>query len=202
MNLRATKRRYQHFREKYSRLSSVCITSLIFLFSAACGKSSAPSPASPREPVQSAATSDPQPVEFDACTLYSAAEAAQLLGTPVRPVTNVGGCSYESAAAIGGAWRRQTVLNVRKYKSASDEKSAWEDFKILRHLQPGRKNLAVVSGIGAEAYLETIPNGKFTEASVIVHTSSSDFQLKEITEEKPSPDALKTIAQKVAAQLP
>jgi hypothetical protein len=171
-----------------------------FLFSAARG-SSAPSPAfhanrCNRPPLRSTTR------EFDACTLYSAAKAAQLLGTPVRPVTNVGGCSYESAAAFGGAWRRQTVLNVRKYKSASDEKSAWEDFKTLRHLQPGRKNLAVVSGIGAEAYLETIPNGKFTEASVIVHTSSSDFQLKEITEEKPSPDALKTIAQKVAAQLP
>jgi len=183
-------------------LFSAGITSLIFLFSAACGKTSAPSPASPPEPVQSAATSDPQPVEFDACTLYSAAEAAQIRGTPVRPITNVGGCSYESAAAISGAWRRQTVLNVRKYKSAAHEKSAWEDFKILRHLQPDRKNLEVVSGIGTEAYLETVPNGKFTEASLIVHTSSSDFQLKEVTEGKASPDALKTIAQKVAAQLP
>lgn len=35
------------------------------------------------------AQSDPQPVAFDACTMFSAADAAQVLGVPVRPVVNV-----------------------------------------------------------------------------------------------------------------
>jgi hypothetical protein len=37
--------------------------------------------------------SDPQAVSLNACTIFSAADAAQVLGVPVRPVTTVGNCS-------------------------------------------------------------------------------------------------------------
>jgi hypothetical protein len=36
----------------------------------------------------------------------------------------------------------------------------------------------------------------------MVHTTNSDFQLKEVTDQQATPDALKSVAQKVAAQLP
>src|SRR5215467_11539753 len=33
---------------------------------------------------------DSQPLSFDACTVFSAADAAQVLGLPLRPITHVG----------------------------------------------------------------------------------------------------------------
>src|SRR5882724_1658161 len=89
MNFRTTKRQKENFGDTCIRIFCATVALLIFLFPAACAKSSVPSPATPSQPAQSAATSDLQPVEFDACTLFSAAEATQILGTPVRPITNV-----------------------------------------------------------------------------------------------------------------
>ena len=93
-------------------------------------------------------------------------------------------------------------LAVRKYQTAADEASAWDDLKLIRSLHEGRKNLTVVNGIGTEAYLETIPEKTTVETTVIVHKEKSDFQLKEVTDRAPAPDALKALAQKVAAELP
>src|SRR6476469_2163873 len=62
------------------------------------------------------AQADPQPVNFDACAIFSSANAAQVPGIPVRPITNAGGCSYESAKETSADWRRNVALNVFKYK--------------------------------------------------------------------------------------
>jgi len=144
----------------------------------------------------------PQPLDFDACTVFSAADAAQVLGVPVRLVTHTGRCAYEAAKATSGDWRRNAAVNIFKYKSASDENSAWGDLKILRHLEPGRKNLTVLSGIGSEAYLQILPNRNVTEAELWVHKSTWHFRLVADSEQSPSPDALKAVAQKIAAKLP
>src|SRR5262245_9364265 len=69
----------------------------------------------------SAAQSDPQPLNFDACSVFSAADAAQILGVPVRPVTHTGRCSYEAAKETSGSWHRNVALNVFKYKSVAEE---------------------------------------------------------------------------------
>jgi hypothetical protein len=148
------------------------------------------------------AQNDPQPLNFDACTIFSAADAAQVLGVPVRPVTNVGGCSYEAAKATSGGWRPTVALNVFKYKSAADETSAWSDQKILHHFEPGRKNLTVVTGIGSEAYLQIVPDRKNFEGPIWVHKTQSHFRLVTVNEQSPSPDTLKSAAQKIAAKLP
>jgi hypothetical protein len=145
---------------------------------------------------------DPQPVSFDACTIFSAADAAQVLGVPVRPITNVGGCSYEAAKATSGGWHRNVAVNVSKYKSAGEESSAWGDLKILRHLEPGRKNLTVLSGIGSEAYMQILPNRNAFEAELWVHKSTWHLRLVSVTEQSPSPDVLKATAQKIVAKLP
>jgi hypothetical protein len=153
-------------------------------------------------PAAAPAQADPQPVNFDACTIFSSADAAQVLGTPVRPITNVGGCSYESAKETSAGWRRNVALNVFKYKSATDEASTWGDQKILHHFEPGRKNLTVVSGIGSEAYLQVVPDRQDFEGTIWVHKSLSHFRLIAVSEQSPSPDALKAAAQKIAAKLP
>jgi hypothetical protein len=153
-------------------------------------------------PAGSLMQADPQPVDFDACTIFSAADAAQVLGVPVRPITHVGGCSYESAKEISGGWRRNVAVNVFKYKSAAEENAAWGDQKILHHFEPGRKNLTVVSGIGLEAYLQVMPNRNVFEGTIWVHKNLSHFRLVTDNEQSPSPDVLKAAAEKIAAKLP
>jgi hypothetical protein len=153
-------------------------------------------------PATAPAQADPQPVNFDACTIFSSTDAAQILGVPVRPITNVGGCSYESAKETSAGWRRNVALNVFRYKSAADESSAWGDQKILHHFEPGRKNLTVVSGIGSEAYLQLMPDRNDFEGTIWVHKNLSHFRLIAVSEQSPSPDILKAAAQKIAAKLP
>ncbi len=157
--------------------------------------------ASPRV-IATLGQSDPQPVAFDACTIFTAADAAQVLGVPVRPVTNAGGCSYEAAKATSGGWRPHVALNVFKYKSAAEETSAWGDQKILHHFEPGRKNLTVVTGIGAEAYLQVLPDRNAFDGTIWVHKNLSHFRLIAVSEQPPSADTLKAAAQKIAAKLP
>jgi hypothetical protein len=153
-------------------------------------------------PAAAPAQADPQPVDFDACTIFSSADAAQVLGVPVRPITNVGGCSYESAKENSAGWRRHVALNVSRYKSAADETSAWGDEKILHHFEPGRKNLTVVSGIGSEGYLQIMPDRNDFEGTIWVHKNLSHFRLIAVSEQSPSPDILKAAAQKIAVKLP
>jgi hypothetical protein len=151
-----------------------------------------------------AAQGRPQPEKFDGCTIFTAADAAQVLGVPVRP-SPIGtvGCAYESAKATSpNGWHRNTAVNIEKYKTASAEASAWDDQKILRSLRPGRKNLTVLSGVGSEAYLQISSEQNSFGGEVWVHTNLSHFRLIEVSEQPPSSDVLKAAAQKIAAKLP
>jgi len=149
------------------------------------------------------AAADPQPVAVDACALFSAEDAKRVLGAAVRPTPAApGGCSYEQKPAGSQQWEPSVSLSVRQYRSAAEESSAWDDLKVLRHLEPGRKNLTVLSGIGKEAYLENVPDRNAVDVSVIVHNEKSDFQLKQVTDRTPATDELKTIAQRIAGTVP
>ena len=177
------------------------LAGMMMLVFVSCSKP-ASTPAAESAPAAAKASADPQPIAFDACTLFSAADATRILGMTVRPTpTNVSGCAYEGKPPGSETWMPSVSLAVRKYQTAADEASAWDDLKLIRSLHEGRKNLTVVNGIGTEAYLENIP-GKTVETTVIVHKEKSDFQLKEVTDRAPAPDALKAVAQKVAAELP
>jgi hypothetical protein len=184
--------RYARSRHNQRRIISALLCVCLLLLAAAATTVPAAAPAQ----------ADPQPVDFDACTIFSSADAAQVLGVAVRPITNVGGCSYESAKEGSAGWRRHVALNVFKYKSAADETSAWGDQKILHHFEPGRKNLTVVSGIGSEAYLQVMPDRNDFEGTIWVHKNLSHFRLITVSEQSPSPDILKAAAQKIAAKLP
>lgn len=174
----------------------------ILVLSVSCSKPSSPAAAEPAS-AAAKASADPKPIDFDACTLISAADASHILGMPVRVrPTNVSGCAYEGKPPASETWMPSVSLSVRKYQTAADEASAWDDLKLIRSLHEGRKNLTVVNGIGTEAYLENIPGKTTVETTVIVHKEKSDFQLKEVTDRAPAPDALKAFAQKVAAELP
>jgi hypothetical protein len=184
--------RHAHARHSQYRISPALVRACLLVLAAAATSFPATAPSQ----------ADPQPVNFDACTIFSSADAAQVLGILVRPITNVGGCSYESAKETTAGWRRNVALNVFKYKSAADETSAWGDQKILHHFEPGRKNLTVVSGIGSEAYLQVLPDRKDFEGTIWVHENLSHFRLIAVSEQSPSPEVLKAAAQKIAAKLP
>lgn len=161
--------------------------------------------ASAAEPKASSApaASDPQPEAVDACALFSAEDAKRVLGAAVRPTPAApGGCSYQQKPAGSEQWEPSVSLSVRQYRSAAEANSAWDDLKVLRHLEPGRKNLTVLNGIGKEAYLENVPDRNAVDVSVIVHTEKSDFQLKQVTDHTPATDELKAIAQRIAGEVP
>lgn len=184
--------RHAHSRQTQHRIIAPLLCACLLVLAAAATSVPAAAPGQ----------TDPQPVNFDACTIFSSADASQVLGVPVRPITNVGGCSYEAAKETSGGWRRNAALNVFKYKSAADETAAWGDQKILHHFEPGRKNLTVVSGIGSEAYLQVMPDRNDFEGTIWVHKNLSHFRLIAVSEQRPSPDILKAAAQKIAAKLP
>jgi hypothetical protein len=190
------------WRSPYRIVSAVFFACLLLGLSAAYSKTVVPPPFATPISAADLSQGDPQPLNFDACTIFSAADAAEVLGVPARPITNVSGCSYEAAKETSGGWRRNTALNVWKYKSAAEENSAWGDQKILHHFEPGRKNLTVVTGIGSAAYLQVVPDRKDFEGTIWVHKSLSHFRLIVVSEQSPSPDVLKAAAQKIAAKLP
>jgi hypothetical protein len=198
--------RHAHARHSQHRTIPALLCACLLALAAAATSVTTPVRAAGHKPKllrrPTAGQADPQPVDFDACTIFSSADAAQVLGVPVRPITNVGGCSYESAKGNSAGWRRHVALNVSRYKSAGDETSAWGDEKILHHFEPGRKNLTVVSGIGSEAYLQVMPGRNDFEGTIWVHKNLSHFRLIAVSEQSPSPDILKAAAQKIAAKLP
>jgi len=179
------------------------LTCWLLVLSIACAKSFTPPASATPAATPITAQGDPQPLNFDACSIFSAADAAQIVGVPVRPTpAAAGGCAYEAAKETSSGWRRNVALSVSKYKSASDENSAWDDQKILRSLRPGRKNLTLLSGVGSEAYLQISPDRNSFDGEVWVHKSLSHFRLIEVSEQPPSPDVLKAAVQKIAAKLP
>jgi len=88
-----------------------------------------------------------------------------------------------------------TTLNISRL--ANDE------IDILAILPAVKiKNLTVVNGVGSEAYLQISPDRKSFDGEVWVHKNVSHFRLIAVSEQPPSPDVLKTAAQKIAAKLP
>ena len=198
--------RHAHSRDSQQRIIPALLCACLFVLAASAASVTTPVRAAAHTlkllPRPTAGQGDPQPVDFDACTIFSSADASQVLGVAVRPITNVGGCSYESAKENAAGRRRHVALNVSRYKSAGDETSAWGDEKILHHFEPGRKNLTVVSGIGSEAYLQVMPDRNDFEGTIWVHKNVSHFRLIAVSEQSPSPDILKAAALKIAAKLP
>jgi len=114
-------------------------------------------------------------------------------------------CMYEEASPKPGEHdlaRVSLTLNVRK--SAEEEARAWGNIKVVRQLKPGAKNISVLSGIGDEAWFDGhIEKGKLGTGGVLARKGKADFMLESsVLAYRASPDALKTIAKRIADQLP
>lgn len=117
-----------------------------------------------------------------------------------RPIV----CMYEEVTprpnTIGPA---RFSLTLNKSKSKAEEDKDWANLKEVRHLQVGQKNTQALAGIGDEAWFTgNTEKGKVGVAAVIVRKGSSEFMLDSmVLEYRASPEAMKTLAKRIAGQL-
>src|SRR5882724_3535905 len=106
------------------------------------GGGAVPSPTpSASSPVAAGSTQPPSPA-IDPCSLFSAAEAQQIIGVPMKLSAGHGAtvCMYEEASPKPGGYdvaRVSLTLNVRRL--AEEETRAWGNIKVVRQLKPGEK---------------------------------------------------------------
>lgn len=160
-----------------------------------------PSHAGPT-PNSSATTTDNSKV----CALFSAADAQQIMGVPMKPKPGRGQniCMYEEVTARPNTIGPGTVaLTLNQRRSPDEENRAWAQLKEVRHLQAGQKNVQVLAGIGDEAFFTgNIEKGKVGVSAVVARKGNSDFAIDVmVLEYIASPVALKATAKKIADQL-
>ena len=181
---------------------------LTLLFFTGCSRTSQPASGGVTSPPANT-TAVASPADQDnskVCALFSAADAEKIMGAPMKPKPNRGQtvCMYEEVTARPNSIGTGTVaLTLVQHKTADEESRARAQLKEVRHLQPGQKNVQVLSGIGDEAYLTgNTEKGKVGVAGVIVRKGNSHFMLDNmVLEYVASPDALKTVARRIAGQL-
>lgn len=140
-----------------------------------------------------------------ACDLFTAEDAAKILGVPAKPSTTHNTkptiCMYEEANP--GSGYATVTLTVVSHDTAVVENADWAGLKEVRHLHAGEKNVQTLSGLGDEAYFDgDSKKGKAGMSGVIVRKGNSHFMLDAMSLEYRFPvAALKQQAEKVAAQL-
>lgn len=160
-----------------------------------------------QSPAPSQNASDDQANLVDACQYLSAADAQSIEGAPMQRSSlpkNQNVCRYDEVTAKPGALGPAILsLTINQGKSADDENRHWANLKEVRHLQQGQKNVAVLSGLGDEAYFTgNTQKGKVGVASVIVRKGKYDAELDSmVLEYRASPQEMKSIAKRIASQL-
>jgi|SRR5215472_3198066 len=159
--------------------------------------------ASPSLPVNS----QPQEAEVNACSFFSLADAQQIMGAPMKvsPGSRAAKvCMYEEVAARPNSMGPGHVsLTVNKRGSQAEEATGWARIREVRHLEAGQKNVSALNGIGDEAWWDGhVEKGKIGVAGIIARKGNSDFMLDSmVLEYVGSPDAMKSIAKRIAGQL-
>lgn len=179
---------------------------LLFCALGASGCNSNSQPASSSASAPAAATPAPSQDNSRVCALFSAAEAQQIMGVPMKPKPDRGQnvCMYEEVTARPNSIGQGTVaLTLNQRKSGDEEDKAWARLKDVRHLQAGEKNVQVLPGIGNEAYFTgNIEKGKVGVSAVIVRKGNSDFAIDVmVLDYIAKPDALKSTAKRIASSL-
>ena len=185
--------------------------SLLLVMLALAGCSSKPAEHSdsgvtvgPNSATTPAANTSTEDNSINACSLLSAADAEQIMGAPMhlsaiktQPTT----CRYDEVTPKPGAIGPAILsLTAVQSKSVEDENKAWASIKETRHLQAGEKNVQPISGIGEEAYFTgNTQKGKVGVAAVAARKGKSHFALdSQVLEYRASPEAMKSIAKRIA----
>jgi hypothetical protein len=162
--------------------------------------SSTPAPASQADvqPQSPAAKIDP-------CSKFSAADAQAIMGSPMKVSPGHGAvvCMYEEASPKSAVDEARVSLTLHVYNSPREEDRAWNNIKVVRHLQAGEKNVTQLSGIGDEAWWTGhIEKGKVDVGGVIARKGSADMMLESATlGYRASADQIKAIAKRIADEL-
>lgn len=170
------------------------------------GTSEQPSSTSKTQPA-SVPPSDDQANEIDACKYLSAADAQSIEGAPMQRSSipkHRYVCRYDEVSPKAGSMGPAILsLTINQGKTVDDENRPWANLKEVRHLQAGEKNVAVVSGLGDEAYFTgNTAKGKVGVASVIVRKGKYNFELDSmVLEYRASPQQMKAIAKRIAGEL-
>jgi hypothetical protein len=145
--------------------------------------------------------------EFNACSLFTVNDAEQIMGAPMKiaPGSRAAKvCMYEEVTTRPNSMGPGRVsLTVNKRESTQQESQGWASLKEVRHLEAGQKNTSALSGIGEEAWWTGhVEKGKIGVAGIIARKGNSDFALDSmVIEYAGSPDAMKSIATRIAGQL-
>jgi len=151
--------------------------------------------------------SQPPEAQVNACSFFSAADAQQIMGAPMKvsPGSRAAKvCMYEEVTARPNSMGPGRVsLTVNKRGTQAEETAGWARIREVRHLEAGQKNVTALSGVGDEAWWDGhIEKGKIGVAGIIARKGNSDFMLDSmVIEYVGSPEAMKSIAKRVASQL-
>jgi hypothetical protein len=144
--------------------------------------------------------------EVDACSLFTADDAQQILGVPMKnfPESNKGVCRYDEASPKEGTIGGNVSITINTYATPAQADLAWRQLKEVRHLQEGEKNVHKLDGMGQEAYFTgNREKGKVGVAAVIARKDRAELMLDSmVLEYRASPDAMTSIAKRILDQLP
>ena len=187
---------------------SIVFLSLLFFGCSSNNQPSAPNSSGTTLPPPSATPTNASTDQDNSkvCALFSAADAQKIMGAPMtlKPGHGKNTCLYEETTprpnSIGGG---TVALTLTPHNTAEEENRAWAQMKEVRHLEAGQKNVQVLSGLGDEAYFTgNTQKGKVGVAGVIVRKGNAHFAIDSmVLEYVASPDAMKTIAKRIADQL-
>jgi hypothetical protein len=193
---------------------TVFVILLLVLISAGCSNSPQPSSSSggvtlaPSSASNSVPASGVKDSQVNACNFLSVADAQTIDGAPMKisPITHSSDvCEYvevtPKANAMGPA---HLSLTLNQRKSVEEENKDWARLKEVRNLEPGFKNLRVLTGLGDESYFTgNTEKGMVGVAAVIVRKGRSHFTLdSQVIEYRASPDAMKSVAKRIVDQMP
>ncbi|HMD37385.1 MAG TPA: hypothetical protein VKH42_20565 [Vicinamibacterales bacterium] len=134
------------------------------------------------------------------CALFSADDAAKIMGGAMKPRPNMGAtvCMYELTEGSGTAG-----LTVTASIDKAAEDLRWASIKETRHLQVGQKNTKPLPGVGDEAWFTgNLEKGKAGVSSIIARKGNANFAIDVMTfDYRASPEAMTAIAKRVASQL-
>lgn len=193
------------------QVCSALVASLLCVTLACSGKkqseSGSAASSQPSAPLPSALM-DGQKDLVNACNYLSAEDAQAIEGAPMKRSSipkNQNVCRYDEVTPKPGSLGPAILsLTINKSNSDADQNRAWAMLKEIRHLAPGEKNVAVLSGIGDEAYFTgNTEKGKVGVASVVARRGKYNLAVDSmVLEYRASPQAMKSIAKRIADQLP
>lgn len=164
--------------------------------------------------VPAIAFSQEKPKKLDPCALLTAADAASIVGAPMKIVDlTKNSCTYgeyrgKGSLMSGGVLDRMLSFGVNRHKDAKAEGKEWSKTKASALSPSNKDQTQELTGIGDEAYLVgRTSDGQLTDdAAVHVRQGTMTFSIVILLPPGHQPvtlsaDALIATAKKVADQL-